>query len=239
VIHPYDLDSLHAMLGPGEIPVDVDAEYAIRLNLLHRGGQQGPLGPLGLVELVRSLGYGKSQAAVEESKTVWRDYPQDGSVRVEVLEEDGLSVTSGTFTGFVGYGTLAIQVSDDPVIVREYLPNRVRIVSVDPKWPTKELVPQPPETVKPVDPVAVIEAIEAVEPALEQEARPHVVVTRKDWKAATDWSAIAAGLQVLVEHEDEIWNGTLVSVVDPQTLSVQLEGEADPRVIDVEHVELK
>ena len=53
-IHPQDLQDFVAMLGEQLLPEGFEAEYDVWLNMNHRRGQIGPLGPL-MVPLCRQF----------------------------------------------------------------------------------------------------------------------------------------------------------------------------------------
>lgn len=119
-----DLESLQRITGLPEIPPKLEEEYELRLRLYHADGNSGPLGSIGLIDLVRFLGYGRTFAQERVEVIDWRQYPQDGSVRVEAKYFGGWM--PGAFRGFVADGLLAIKL-DDEQFVKECRRDMVRL----------------------------------------------------------------------------------------------------------------
>ena len=140
-----DEQLLGRLLG-GNIPDEVRRECAIRTRMFHSSGHSGPMGALGLIDAIRSLGYGPPEPVAVPVKVNWREYPQDGSTKVEAKFFG--QWMRGAFLGFVEAGTLAVRMDDDG-IVRECRPDMVRLAEVD----------EPPEE----GPDARIELLDVVE----------------------------------------------------------------------------
>lgn len=121
-----DEQLLGRLLG-GNIPDEVRRECAIRTRMFHSSGHSGPMGALGLIDAIRSLGYGPDEPVVMPAKVNWREYPQDGSTKVEAKFFG--QWMRGAFLGFVEAGTLAVRLEDDG-IVRECRPDMVRLAEV-------------------------------------------------------------------------------------------------------------
>jgi hypothetical protein len=89
VIIPADEDTLRRFLGlePYEFPVKVVDEYELRLYMFHADGNSGPLGTIGIIDMLRYLHIAPPAAANRVEREVrpdWSRIPADGSVRVEV-----------------------------------------------------------------------------------------------------------------------------------------------------------
>ena len=109
MIHPDDANSLRRILGidDSSIPPDVEAEYSIRANAYHRDGNSGPLRTLALIDLTRYLGLAPPNVAKKTAPVDWRQFPHDGSTRVEAYFFGAWM--PGVYLGFVESGTLAVR----------------------------------------------------------------------------------------------------------------------------------
>lgn len=125
-IHPQDQDNLTKMIGK-EPNAEVLAEYQERIQFYHRGGGSGPLGPLGLTDLLRYMGYSPPSHKKMDGVTDWHAIQLRHPVEAYFFGQ----WIPGTFEGFVESGTLAIRLRDDP-IVRECRRDIVRLAALDP-----------------------------------------------------------------------------------------------------------
>lgn len=125
-IAPQDEETIKRITGLSEIPDDIRKEYMMRASMYHGDGNTGPLRTAMLIDLVRFLGYSKPEIKPSVNKVDWRNYPQDGSVRVfaRFFGND----MPGVFKGFVESGTLAILLDGDDYI-RECRPDMVSIAT--------------------------------------------------------------------------------------------------------------
>jgi len=130
VIIKADEDSLVRMLGirADEIPASVIAEYELRLRMFHGDGNSGPMGTLGIIDLLRSMKLGPPARKPQEAVMDWARVPMDGSVRVEARKHnDGEAKWfAGTYMGQVGAGTLAVRL-DGREWVDEFSRRNVRL----------------------------------------------------------------------------------------------------------------
>lgn len=111
MIVPDDEQCIQQMLGIDIIPVDIEAEYMIRARMLHRQLSGGPIGPVAIVDLLRSLGYGPPPPSVvdQEGRVDWRRVEIGTAVQVRIGGEWKPSSFGFTFQGEVGAGTLAVK----------------------------------------------------------------------------------------------------------------------------------
>lgn len=126
-----DLDSVKRMLGCDEvgIPPAVVTEYRIRLRMFHSNGHSGPLGTIGLIDLLRSFKLGPKPLPLPPRCVDWSRMPRNGSLRVEahVLLLNGVDEwRSGVFLGKVGVGGLAVRLDGD-TYVHEFSGKDVRL----------------------------------------------------------------------------------------------------------------
>lgn len=215
MIHPQDEQSLLRMLGTGPFPVPLMEEYEFRLSLFHRDGHSGPLGSIGLIDLVRSMRLGVRPAAKTDVRVNWRDLPQDGTTRVEARFFGAWQ--PGVFLGFVEAGTLAVRLDEDP-IVRECRGDMVRLVGVrEPQAKLEEpdarasLLENTGGDEKPVEANAAGRG-DTVSPVPAKEAAAEVAEEEPDMDAPPrDWATVPAGARVWVEHDGDYRDATFVS----------------------------
>lgn len=112
LIHPRDEECLKNMLGIESLPLILLEEVDLQTRMYHKAGPNGPIGALGLISLVRSLGLKPPRQKPESpANTDWRKYKQDGSVKVEAMFCG--SWQPGVFRGFSANGMLAICMESD------------------------------------------------------------------------------------------------------------------------------
>lgn len=107
---PDDEQCIQQMLGILDIAPEIEQEYMVWARMLHRQLAGGPIGPIAIVAMLRSLGIGPPPAQIlnEEGRVDWRQLANDTPVEVKI---DG-EWQSGehSFAGEIGGGTVAINV---------------------------------------------------------------------------------------------------------------------------------
>jgi len=130
VIVKADEDSLVRMLGVemDGIPTSVVAEYELRLRMFHSDGNSGPLGTVGIIDMLRSMKLGPPKAKPKEAVLDWAGVPHDGTVRVEAKRDDNGEAKwlAGIFLGQVRVGTLAVRL-DGREWIDEFSRKNVRL----------------------------------------------------------------------------------------------------------------
>lgn len=204
-MHVQDEISLDRMLG--SIPDEVREECDLRTKMFHCDGNSGPLGSLGLIDMLRSMRLGPRKVEEKPEVTIWRNLPQDGSVRVEARYFGAWM--PGVFRGFVEGGTLAVQLDEEPEM-KECSPSIVRRASSPP--PTVPFDPDEPAPEEPMD--------ESGDESTE----------------AFDWTTLVKGHGVWVEEDSEIKDAVFDSVAKDGKIVVLVEGEEKPRAVDIDIV---
>lgn len=206
MIHRQDEESLRRMLGLTEIPSRVSGEYAIRLNMYHRDGNTGPLGTVGLIDMVRAMGFEPpARLPPPDAKTDWRSLPQDGTV--EVAARYFGEWQPGVFLGFVEAGTLAIRLDED-AFVRECRPDMVRFVRI--RMAVEDETPKgwaEPEV--PASQAAPTEDAPAGKPPAEQVVAEEPAAVAADEPADAPDADSPEGV-FCIDHGDETLVGTLI-----------------------------
>lgn len=198
-----DEQTLGRLVG-GEIPEDLRQECEMRTRMFHSAGHSGPLGAVGLIDAVRSLGYKPPHVEPPVPKVNWRLYPQDGSTRVEAKFFG--QWMRGRFLGFVESGILAVRLDDDEV-VKECRPDMVRLVE------TEETSEEGPD--------ARIELIDAVADTAEMPAVSGV----------PDLINLQPGDTLWIEEGDEVKDASFLSVEEDGGCIALVEGEEESRKI--------
>jgi hypothetical protein len=228
MIVPQDEEALKRLLGVNEVPDNVKAEYEIRIGMFHRGaGERGPLGGIGLVDMLRSLGLCSPQPHEKENAGVdWRSLPTDGSIRIEAKYFGGWQ--PGIYLGLVQWGTLAIRLDED-VKVKECRKDRVRLATclempseaekfaagVAIASPRAKLLEQKPE-VHPPAPETEVEP-EEVDESVEED-------TAEEVDSDADTVVFKAGDAVWVSTDDDVVNGQFVGVAENGRYLVHVDG---------------
>jgi len=218
LIAPQDEQTLQRFLGCQEIPAAVAAEYEIRKRMFDMDGSAGPLGTVGLIDLVRSLGLGPKAPDPIPTDVNWRDYPQDGSVRVMAGPFFG-DMQPGVFLGFVQYGTLAIRTDFDQA-VHECRKDMVRLAT------SQVAVGDSLSPDKPDARAALLDAPAQAQP----EAAPVIVQAaneRPAWQAdpSFDWATVPVDEPVWVMYQGDLVNGKFNRLGLPGEVVVTLEDE--------------
>lgn len=134
-----DEDSMSRMLGipAAQIPEKVLAEYELRLKLFHCDGNSGPLGTIGIIDMIRSMGLKPASTQKQTTLVDWSRVPMNGSVRVMARLTDAQGKptwVSGVYVGQVGVGSLAVRLDGD-LYVHEMHRADVRIAREEPMEP--------------------------------------------------------------------------------------------------------
>jgi hypothetical protein len=132
MIIPQDEATLRRITGRDSVPEIVEQEYRIRIRMYHSAGASGPLGIIGCIDLVRSLGLMPATLKENLTDVDWRKYQQDGTVKVEVGPFYGQWL-KGVFVGFAPAGSIAVRLTEgvDAGYVKELRKSMVRLVSQD------------------------------------------------------------------------------------------------------------
>lgn len=217
-----DWETIQRMIGQEVIPTEIVAEYETRLKMYHANGSSGPLGPIAIISLLRSWGYGPKPTPAAEAAIDWRKYSQDGSVRVEA-RFNGQWVP-GSFLGFVEGGTLAIRLDVDDEI-RECYSAIVRLAGDATQQVMGVFSAAKPNLALPVDGSLGGDGdgneIESLGPQV-------------------DWQSVEAGEAVYIDDDGDSLDGQFVRIgaEGPQGLQllVQVDGEDSPREVLAENV---
>jgi len=226
VIHTQDETSLQRMLGV-EAPEEVRAECELRTRMYHADGNSGPLGSVALIEMVRWMGLSPKNVERPVEKVDWRQYPQDGTVRVEARFFGAWM--PGRFLGFVEAGTLAVRLEEDAT-VKECRPDMVRLADgislsdggrlMDERIPDGDEDEGPDARAQLLDEEpAVIDISEESEPEVEYEDEE------------TPPPEMAEGPRVRVHLADGHLDGVLVDE-DAEERIVHINGEEEPRIFN-------
>lgn len=229
MFHPNDIDSIYRMLG-GEFDLaPVEAEYDMRQAMLHRDGQNGPLGAAILIDMLRALEYEPPMHKESVPILNWDAYPDDGSVRV--LAKIGERWRPGKYTGFLGDGLLTVKLDDDPV-TRECRRDLVQLIIPDTVSENEdgeclEVLPEPVVEPEPTLP-------EVLPPADDRDP-DHVPQVDSEIEEF-DWSAQPVGTKVWAEDNGDYMDGTLQGIGEDGTLYVTIDGEQEPQAFPRECV---
>lgn len=151
MLHPEDHQKLERILRTSTFSQSLLTEYDIRLRMFHACGASGPLGALGLIDLVRSLKLTPVVPEVVPEKIDWRLIPRNGKVRVKAKFFD--SWVGGTYFGFGEDGTLEVQMDHEER--RRHMPRHaLRLADeemVGRQAPTGQPTEDAPEVVTEVD----------------------------------------------------------------------------------------
>ena len=246
-IHRDDEFMLQQMLGSTEpIPDTLAAEYTLRRRLYHATGSTGPLGAIGLVDLLRSVSIEPRAAQIspEQTPISWRNLDRDGSVRVEVRMRG--SWVPGVYLGQVANGTLAIKLEDDDE-VREIhpRPDVVRLAldqNTEPEFVELAKVAKVVFERKAANAPIPVEdesaaAIQAAEAATDVSVPDEYIEEDEPRVGTTDWTTVPKGRVVWVSDGDDIKDGVYEGSQDGQPL-VTLENEKEVRKFSAELVTL-
>jgi hypothetical protein len=197
-----DFETLQRMLGVNVVPEEVQRECELWTRFYH-AANSGSLGPLALVAILRKLGYQPVSHAEPTANIDWNQYPQDGTLRVEVRVAG--SWCPGYFLGFSPLGALVVRVDHDKWVLEVPL-DRVRLSAAPPVADELPPVEQPQPVPLPLE--------EPIEVDLDDEDPPSLIVDIDD---------------------EPVW-ARLVSRNDDGSCVVQLEGDAEPRVLPADKV---
>lgn len=206
-----DFDTFRQLLGEGEVPERYLREYSLRLTMFHKCCNSGPLGSLGIIDLLRFCGFKPALPLPKEEEANWDEVKR--GTRVEAL-----------FTGqwmpgeYLGYGenrVLLVRLNDDSY-VRECRRHMTR-VAADQTPPAVEPTieePLPPAQLEPED-----------IPSGYQDPKSEVPPPSWEPKEATDWTHVAKGEAVWVDLPEDVQDGTFVSAANDGKLIVLVNGQ--------------
>ncbi len=218
MIHRQDEFSIQRILGVSDLPTEVVSEYELRLSMYHRDGNSGPLGTIALIDMVRSLGLRPEKVVERIAPVDWRNYPVDGTVRVQARFFGAWM--PGVYLGPVEAGTIAVRL-DGEDFVKECRPDIVRLLEDEQEVaPADEL---PDARARLLDVPVASEA--AQEPEEEQSAVAESIPGEKD---KTDWGLVDFGAAVFIEHDDDYTEGKFCAVGANGLLSVLIDGASEP-----------
>lgn len=122
-----DEDSLRRMIGmePDRLPPEILKEYMVRIRMYHMNGHSGPLGTIGLIDMLRAKGYGPKAVAEKVADIDWSRVSTRGEVEVEALVED--KWLKGVYKGLVDGGVKLGILLDGEEWQREFGRKSVRI----------------------------------------------------------------------------------------------------------------
>lgn len=83
MLHEEDEALIGRMVGANALTPSLLQEYTIRLTMFHRGGGQGPLGPIALVDLLRDMGMRPPQLESEKARVDPRSLERGAPVMVK------------------------------------------------------------------------------------------------------------------------------------------------------------
>ena len=247
VILPGDLTSLKRMLRCDDegISDNLMYEYRTRIRMFHSDGHSGPMGTLGLLDMLRHMKLGPKPSPESAIVTDWNKMPTNGTLRVEVChkdkDDDGEEVItwmSGMYIGRVADGLLAVRLDGD-TWVHEYRPFDVRLLIIKDEMPPKK----PKKVVEP-EPVRIPLASETwlhevPEPEPEPEPEPDPM------PAPPVFAPPVVELVELADPGDEVWVTTDGDIKDGTyqgrdstsgKVFVQLLDEESPRLVDAKQI---
>jgi hypothetical protein len=111
MIVPDDELCIQTMLGIDAIPEDIEHEYMIRVRMLHRQLAGGPIGPVAIVDMLRSLDYGPPTLVQDKDRKSieWRS--MEVGTQLHVFKGGKWRKDlHATFQGEVGGGTIAVKI---------------------------------------------------------------------------------------------------------------------------------
>lgn len=223
-IHPTDYQQINAMLGVQSPPKELEQEYFTRLRMLQLAGVDGPLGPVALVDLIRSLGFDPAEEPLP--CVPWERYPADGTIRVEARWRIGNEDKwlSGVFRGVVGQDLIAVQMESEP-IARHFLSSEVRLAA-DQAAPQRDIVsPNQPDLIDASGAPCDMEV-----PDIGPDD-PTILSIRQPAHEEFDWCLVGAGRDVFVREGSGEIVGSMMAVAG-NSLLLQVQGEPEPRWFD-------
>jgi hypothetical protein len=201
MIVPQDEEDLRRLLNVDEVPQDVREEYSHRIRFWHQA-HSGPLGELGLIDLIRFCGH-KAPQVGQPPVTDWRNFPHN--TQVQALFEGRWKL--GAYQGYVAPGTIAFE-SDG--VVYEVLARNARLPVMEYDLPEIDKVSEPE-----IDKVS-------------EDATDALPVPEEEPTSEVQYQPLP---RVLVEDDDDILDGTVMGEPDDEEyVSVQIDGEDVPRV---------
>lgn len=218
-IHPADAQQINAMLGVQEPPKEMEQEYLARLRMLVLAGwpTDRPLGPITLVDMLRSLGFDPPE---ELSPDVpWDRYPVDGSIRVEARWKigNGYHWLRGVFRGVANAGIITVQLESEP-IARDFLTSEVRHAANQCR---RDCDTVSRYLTEPIDASGAPRDMEVPDIGPDD---PTEIAVSPPAAEEFDWEIVAQGTPVCVSDDTVTRDGTFVAAKD-QCVAVTLDGE--------------
>jgi len=235
---PDDELCVQQMLGIVDIPEDIEREYMIRARMLHRQLAGGAIGPVAIVDMLRSLDYGPPppQVVNADGNADWRRI--DPGTEVEVRISGEWVRGDCTFAGEIGGGTVAVKVkgnidefnSFDVRIPSGELPSdvdaesfsveadrpvgdaRLSLLNDD---PSKDIEPLPKNEVEKLPVQGDIGSDDEVPPH-----RPATMVAGEK----IDWRTVKKGSEVWLRDGDDIRDAKFLRNVNPGKAVVVVDG---------------
>jgi hypothetical protein len=135
-IQGQDYETIHRMLGSENFPSELVAEYDIRIRMLHVSGGGVCLGPVGCVDLCRSVGLASWSPRRESVAIDWREVKPGADL---VVDDNGV-MKIGQYRGQNAPGRINVKF-DSEEWVAEYSSSVVRLAVTDDFLPKPETVP--------------------------------------------------------------------------------------------------
>jgi hypothetical protein len=221
MIVPDDEICIQNMLGVDAIAPEIEEEYLIRARMLHRQLSGGPIGPVAVVDMLRSLGYGPPvpTSGASDKPVVWRDVVVGTEIDLHIEDQ----WKSGyTFQGEVGGGTLAIK---DGRRIDEYPAYRVRLsaMGLESDLDRKSFTDQATTEVAQGDARADLQN--------EVETKPQKPETVG---AATrvNWGQVKKETVVWYTNGEDTFDARFHRCVKDGMAIIQIDGEPDTRVVE-------
>lgn len=257
MIVPDDEQCIQQMLGIDIIPDDIETEYMIRARMLHRQLAGGPIGPVAIVDLLRSLGYGPPPPPVvnAEGRIDWRRVERGTpvTIRLQGKWQDQLPTT---FQGEIGGGTLAIMENDryineynayDVRLSTQGLPSDVNVSSfrgeptnVNTADARLSLVEEPPHDIVSHDNLGEPESEIEVESSDSDgdigsdDEVPDIPVPQTEVK----WGLIKKGTEVWYRDGEDLHVAKFHRCVKNCQAMIHIEGEGKPRPVSRDQLQL-
>lgn len=234
MIVPDDELCIQTMLGIDAIPEDIEHEYMVRVRMLHRQLAGGPIGPVAIVDMLRSLDYGPPTVVKDKnSKTIqWRSL--EPGTQLEVFKGGKWRKDLyATFQGEVGGGTIAVKVdgrideynSCDLRLSDDGLPDDVDIESFT--EPGKHSAPQADAR------LSILDDKNEVEKKIESEKihpddEPPIQPPLKN----VNWGTVKKGTEIWFRDGEDVYDAIFQRCVGNGMASITIAGEEQSRDVD-------
>ena len=111
MLHREDEVNLGRILRVSQFSDQLLAEYEIRVRMYHACGASGALGPLALIDMVRSMKLTPTVVKEAPAKVDWRQVPRNGTIRIKAMFFGDWQL--GTYYGFGDDGALEVKMDHD------------------------------------------------------------------------------------------------------------------------------